>query len=265
MHFDYTLDLADWVAYYAHLQTRTLLRFYRKPWVRVAFVLLLLLVVSGCLVAGSLFLDWFVSATASPRPADWERVVIVWLRIFALAAFNVASLVTVGILAVRRARRGRLWPDEPAARKWGTWVAGRLVKKWLKTGAIKTAWRYQLSLDAAGFTELASLDAGPDSGPLYRYETVAKWKMVETIEATDRLALIGLGWWGCLLVPRTAFATEDLFQAFLAAAKRWHAAAQVETAITAGPPALPLERSSGREAQGDRLREENIQRDSGHA
>jgi hypothetical protein len=245
VRIEYTLDVEDWVAFYVYSQATVGRRSPRRPWiVRLLGLLLANLII---LPAGALFtygLVWYVTWAASSNP---DRSFLGFVPLVVAGVFVLIMLAAQVVVRFREPWRFKLRPKYRALSRVETWMLRRHVTGAVKTGRIKTAWRYQLSLDAVGFTEVAELhEATAGAGVRHRRETAATWRAVDALETTGRHAFFIVGRSGWLIVPSHAFATEQLFRQFVAQAREWLAASRVEIGITATLPTSPADETGFR-------------------
>jgi hypothetical protein len=127
---------------------------------------------------------------------------------------------------------------EPAAQR----AAMRVVRHAIEEGTISLGWRYQLSVDASGISEVADLDEGET---IRRSETRVAWPAIEQIDATGRYVLLSAGKMRSFLVPSQAFPNHVAFREFVEYVRQlWSSPS--ETGITA---TLPIPTSGAREIQ----------------
>lgn len=198
MKVEYTLNRADWLAYFAHSagKGKPPLPFLGQS-LRLIFYVFCMVMALTAGAALMLFLSRWIFGLIDPQLAPW--ISILGTVVFALVAPIILALVLPRQYAAE-ARR----------------IHVRLFDRGLKNGTVNPGMQYELTLVNDGLrlvTVTEQLALGVEF--VTNYVIRAKWSAIDTVDISETHVFICVNTTTWMWVPRRAFADQTAWVEFL--------------------------------------------------
>jgi hypothetical protein len=121
----------------------------------------------------------------------------------------------------------------------------RHIRREQEAGRIRPSARYQMSIDADGFTVAIEVEEATETGDYSgQCQHRARWSAVDSLEETERHVFLTVRKVGTIMVPAAAFVDKEEFHKFVGAVKGYLRPGPAREGITSLPPEGIVTRNS---------------------